>query len=180
MTISPREKMIAIGLGVVVGLYVLDQMLLAPMFDRLNVADGHIAADQITLQQSNATVQNGQMALKRWGDMSRGHIGLDASAAQSKLLNHVGDVARSAGLNLTSLKPEHGEKTMGFARAGLRATAATTMSTLAAFLQRLQSADLPVRVTDLQIKANKEGLDDLTVDVGISTIYQLPAAEAVK
>ena len=180
MKLNPREKMIAVGVGLVLALLVLDQLLLSPMFERLATADDSIARDSQTLEQYNGITRDGDLASARWRKMSEGHIGTDASAAQSQLLNHINDVARNAGVNLASIKPEHGEKAQGFARTGFRASANVTMSTLVAFLQRLESPGLPVRVTDLQIKANKPGIDDLTVDLGISTIYKLSATEEAK
>ena len=172
--------MIAIGVGAALALLVLDQLLLEPMFVRLSSADKRIDDDSLTLAQASGITHNGAMASVRWQKMSAGHIGNDASATQSKLLNHVGLAARNASVNLASIRPERGEKAMGFARTGLRASGNVTMATLVAFLQHMQSSDLPVRVTDIQIKANKEGTDDLTVDVGISTLYKLSAAEEAK
>jgi len=180
MKLNHREKMIALGVGLVLALFVLDQLLLSPMFVRLATADDSIARDSQTLEQSNGMKRNGDLADVRWRKMSEGHIGTDASAAQSQLLNHMNEVARNTGVNLTSIKPEHGEKAQGFARTGFRASANVTMSTLVSFLLRLESPDLPIRVTDLQIKSNKPGVDDLTVDLGISTIYKLSAAEEAK
>ena len=40
------------------------------------------------------------------------------------------------------------------------------------FLYAIQTTDIPVRVTDIQIDARSETADELTVQIGLATIYQ--------
>ena len=48
------------------------------------------------------------------------------------------------------------------------------MSQVGRFLYRIQTATVPVRITDLTINSRKEGTDDLAVQLGIATIYLPP------
>ena len=52
-----------------------------------------------------------------------------------------------------------------------RASATGTMAQIGNFLFRLHTSNVPVRVTEMTLAAHKEATDDLTVQLGISTIF---------
>ena len=102
----------------------------------------------------------------------------DESLAEGTILNDVRDWAQEAGMNLSSFKPERlPEKESDFYKISFRATGSGQMSQLARFLNRIQTATIPIRITDLSITSRKEGTDDLSISVGLATIYLAPDAD---
>lgn len=178
MAMSPRERWIAIGLGVVVGAYALDAVLLTPLTERLRIADKSIGDDTVALTTADGLQANQDVANRRWKELTGTTLKSDFSAAESQLLNRVRDVAQSSGLTLDSLKPERSEKQKDFQRMTYRAATTGNMKQTAKFLDALRTADIPLRLTDVQISSRKDGTDDLTMQAGIATIYVLPPEPA--
>jgi hypothetical protein len=171
---SKRERMIGLVAGGVLGLLALDQILLSPLLARLDAADLRVNEAQIGLADARKLFQGDLQGRRDWNTMAGESLKLDAPAAESQLLNAVRDWAQAAGLGLTSLKPERNEKEQGYQKLTIRATATGSMRQASRFLQSVQSADIPVRVSDIQIASRKEGTDDLTLNLGLSTIYLPP------
>ena len=46
------------------------------------------------------------------------------------------------------------------------------MRSMAAFLQRVEASNLPVRVHELQIASRTENTDDLTLQMRVSTMWE--------
>lgn len=174
MKLSNRERIIAIGVGAAIGLYVLDAVLLSPLFDRLNVASTAIDEGNAKLQAGTALQANRLNAQKRWVKLAGDSLKTDASAAEAQLLNRVSDYAGGAQLAVASLKPERSEKEKGFQRITIRASASGTMAQVSKFLYSLRTADFPVNVNDLRIVSRRDGTDDLSIDIGVSTIFIPP------
>lgn len=177
---NEREKKIAIFVGVAVGLYGIDQWLLEPYFDDLNKADDQIAHYQTALSDGNGVLQNRLKASKHWKEISTGFVQADASAAESSLLNRIHDCAQRANLFVSSYKTEKAEKEKGYDRISVKPTAVGTMQQISRFLYELRQSDIPVRVGELQITARKEGVDDLSLALTLTTIIQPPATPQQK
>jgi hypothetical protein len=96
-------------------------------------------------------------------------------------LNSTREWAQDAGMTLSSLKPERSPEKVGeFYRISFRATGTGQMSQIARFLYHVQTTSLPVRVTELSLTSRKEGADDITVSLAVSTIYLAPESDKSK
>ncbi|MHB1155586.1 MAG: GspMb/PilO family protein [Phycisphaerales bacterium] len=176
MKVSQRERYVSIAAGVLVALFVLDQFALSPWFSRWSHADTRIADQTDQLTQAKQTFDGSERANRRWAEMSKGTLQADAPAAESRILNAARQWAQAAGLSLTSLKPERSEKEQGFMKITIRATAGGSLSQITRFIYEARHSPLPVRIADLQISAHKEGTDDLSMLIGLATIYQPDAS----
>ena len=104
----------------------------------------------------------------------------NASETESQLQNNVVSWAQDAGLTLPAVKSERTEKEKDFYKFTVRATGTGTMQQIGRFLYRMQTAQVPVRVSELTISTRKEGTDDLSVQMAISTIYLASEADNPK
>jgi len=162
----------------VLGLGLFYWIIFEPLTDRLTDLDAQLKVKQDERSTADGLKAKKGSAERDWATMSRNVLQRDASAAESKILNDVRDWAQEAGMNLSSLKPERvPEKQGDFYKESFRATGGGQMSQIARFLNRIQTASIPVRITDLSITSRKEGNDDLSVSVGIATIYLVPDSE---
>jgi Tfp pilus assembly protein PilO len=171
-----REQLIAWVAGLLVAMLVLDQLALTPLLDRLALADEALQAQQAQLEQATRLFQNSTRARKRWKEMAGGTLRLDSSESQSRVLNSVRQWAQASGLTLTSLKPERAERQQDFQKITLRAAAHGSMAQVAMFLFSVEQASIPLRVTDVQITSRRDGMDDLSIKLGISTIHEPASA----
>ena len=102
---------------------------------------------------------------------------MELAQAESQVLHALRDWSQDSRLTLSSVKPgkvvERGELLeMSFQAAGTG-----SMSAVSRFLWRIETARLPIRIHQLQLGARKEGSDDLSLQLSLSSLC-LPGARA--
>jgi type II secretory pathway component PulM len=176
MILSRRERYIVIGTVAVVGLLALDRLFLTPLIERRQLVDAQMRQATEEMTRANGLFTNRTRVNRKWNEMSATTLKSDGSTAESQIIRSVGDWALEAGLNLSSVKPERAEKEKQFQKITFRANATGNMASVSKFLWRLQTSKVPIRVTDLSITTRRDGVDDLSLDLGISTLYLPPEA----
>jgi hypothetical protein len=106
--------------------------------------------------------------------MSGTTLKIDASTAESQIIRSVGDWAAESRLQLSSVKPDRAEKDKQFQKITFRANAIGSMSAISQFVWKIQTSKIPIRITDITITTRRDGMDDLTLELGISTLFQPP------
>lgn len=175
--LSKREKTIGIIAGVVVAALAIDSVILTPLLERKALADDQIANARRDLDAAIKLIANDQRARENWSRMAGQTLLADAPGAEGQLLNATRSWGEASGLSITTLRPERNEREQGYQKITIRVTATGTMQQVARFLYAIQTAKIPVRVSDMQLTARKEGTDDLSVNIGLATIYLPPEAQ---
>jgi len=178
MFLSKRERFIIAATVIVVALLVLDRYVVSPL---LECCDRAAALKESKL----ADIQRGQDLLARnreigpkWREMIAGGLKRDPAEAESQILHAVGDWARDAGLKMSSVKPERMPDKRSLQEISFQAAGTGPMNAVARFLWRLETSKVPIRIKELQLGSRKEGTDDLTLQLRLSTLYQAPEPPA--
>ncbi len=174
MILSKREKMIAYVTGAAVGLFALNYIAVEPLMAHRDELVKKVDAARTDLSKAKNTVDRGKKANKDWANMTKAGLGSDSSIAEAQAQNALNAFAGDARLSLTSNKPERTERAKQLNVITIRATAQGNLASIGRFLYRIQTSEIPMRVTDLQINSRKEGTDDLTLQIGVSTIALAP------
>jgi hypothetical protein len=180
MILSKRERYIVIGTVVVVGILALDRLFLTPLIERRQETNANIRLETEKMEKATALVTNRSRVQRKWNELSGASLKGDGANAESQIIRAVNDWAQDAGLNVSSVKPERAErekikdKETQFMKITFRANATGNMAAISRFMWRLQTAKVPIRVTDVSINTRRDGVDDLSLDLGISTIYLPP------
>jgi Tfp pilus assembly protein PilO len=169
---------VAVATVAVVAVLVLDQFLVSPLFARRTELDDQVQIKRGDWEHNQKLVTDSKRMGKRWAEISSGPLKRDESQSESQMLQNVLEWARGAGMEVPSFKRERVEREKDFVKVTFRATGTGTMNQIGNFLWRIQTASVPVRITDVSITSKKEGTDDLSVQLGIATIYL--AADADK
>jgi hypothetical protein len=174
MFLSKRERLIITATLAVVALLALDRYVVSPL---LECCDREAALKEIRL----AEIQRGRDLLDRkrevapkWREMIASGLKRDPAEAESQILHAVGDWAKDAGLKLSSMKPERLPDKRSLQEISFQAAGTGSMSAVSRFLWRLEASKVPIRVKELQLGSRKEGTDDLTLQLRLSTLYQAP------
>ncbi len=169
---SKRERVMMIAAAVVVGALVLDMFVLSPVLAwREELSQEHAALSH-KLQEAQMLVDNHPQMQRRWREMVAAGLGDNAAAAEATVYRAVGEWARESGLQLQSIVPERVQEDESLQQVTLRATATGPMRAVARFLEKVEAAEFPLRVTQLQLGARREGVDDLTVQLQLSTLVR--------
>jgi hypothetical protein len=119
---------------------------------------------------------------QRWREMIAAGMKPEVTESESQALRSLYDWAQSSGVSLQSLQPDRLERPLKqkeFRQVNLRASGTGSMNAVSRFLWRVQTASIPMRVTSLDMNSRKEGVDDLSVTLTVSTlVYAPPPATA--
>ena len=181
MVLSKRERYIGIVTVAVLAILVLDQFILSPALERIETLDADIELASEEMRGAQALFQASMKANREWsaiaGDaLSRAGSGAGGGDQESRVLNAVREWAQEEGMRLPSVIPQPMQQEQGFNKSVLRATGSGSLSQIGRFLYRLQTTSMPVRITDMQLGATKDGTDELSLNVGIATISPSPDA----
>ncbi|HXE55360.1 MAG TPA: hypothetical protein VN541_20215 [Tepidisphaeraceae bacterium] len=179
MVLSNREKSIAIGLGVVVALVLLYQFVYSPLFswqDDLEAA----ATDVQAQKDADAKLSKKHADLKKvWADIMAGGLKSDASDAESQLQQGLTDWARESGITLTAQRVEgRPPEKNGFIQIPYQASGTGNSAQVSKLLWQIENTRIPVRIKQMQISSKKDGVDDLQIQLSLSTLCIAPPKPA--
>jgi Tfp pilus assembly protein PilO len=181
VVLSKRERYVAIGVLAAVGIFGLNYFFVDPLLASRSELDKKIAEKTDEARKEKKLIDESRNKATTWASMqNNGLRRKDASEAEAPVLSSIRDWAQDAGMVLSAVKPERSEKEKDFQKLTFRATGSGRMSQIAWFLWRIQTSPIPVKVSDLQLSAHKEGTDELTLQIGISTACLLPDADKDK
>jgi len=179
VVMSKRERYIGFATLGVLGVVFLQWVIVGPLWERKAQLDASLADLSTRRQQDETLVATADRAARYWNDLSSRRLPRDVYEAD-QMINNLSNWAQESGLSLSSVKAERTEKDKDFYRKTFRAVGGGGMSQVGRFLYRVQTASVPARITDLTLSSKKEGTDDLSLSVGVATIYPIPENEKTR
>lgn len=179
MVVSKRERMIGIITVIVLAILVLDQFVFEKLLDAKDRLEGEKAVKAEELHKKTGKIRQAAEDRPRWNQMRNEGLLTDSSRTETQIYNNLNAWAREAGLNPPpALKSDRTEKEKDFYKLTLRATGNGGMSQISRFLWHIQTANIPVKITELTISSRKEGTDDLALTMSVATAYLAPEADS--
>ena len=175
-TLSKRERIIFVATVAVVGLLVLDQVVLTPLQNSYDQLAGRQRALLMQQQQDSAWLSR-QKTLARLSRAMNAQMPASPAAAESQLLHAVRDAADESGVTLSLLNSRRSSGQTPLMETFLQTTASGSMRAVSQFLWRLETAKIPLHCSQLTLSTPHDGVDNLSVDMRLSTLYQ-PAEPA--
>ena len=178
MFLSRRERLIITVTLVVVALLVLDSYVVTPLrecCDRVAARKESLLAE---MKRGHDLLARKREIGAKWREMIASGLKRDPAEAESQILHAVGDWAKDAGLKLSSVKPERQPDKRKLQEISFQASGTGSMNAVSRFMWRLETSKVPIRVKDFQLGARREGTDDLTLQLRLSTLYQAPEPPA--
>ena len=175
MLANRREKIIALILVAVLGLLVLDMYVYTPYTDeRARVSK---ALDEAVKKEDKAQrlLRARARTDSQWKTLLDQGLKTDPAAAESQALHYMRTWADSSRVDFQSLKPDRVARSGDFQQIRIQATGTTTTAAFAKLLSQIETATIPMKVNDLRLTSRKEGNDDLSFAMSVSTIVFSPA-----
>lgn len=172
MNLSKREKYIAIIMVLIVSLLMLDRVVLTPLFDYQStiLAESDRLNQEMNLAQT--TFRKSKLMGKQWSAMQSLGLTASASACESKTLHAIRNWSQTAELDLVAFKPELSNSQSTLSEIQIHVTANGSMKQVARFIYFVETSELPIRVTDLQLGSKQNATDDLSLQVRLSVLYR--------
>jgi hypothetical protein len=172
MKLTKREKMIALVVGVVFALFLLDQVIITPYFNglaQLNKDIDKANADQ----DANTATFNKQAQLRPvWADLIKGGLTADESAADAQASQAALNFAQNAGITINSVKPERSTPVNQFQVIGFHISGIGSTPAIMRMMYAFETASVPIRVDELVLSPLREGTDNLKIELTFSTVCQ--------
>jgi hypothetical protein len=177
--LSKRERYVGYGAAAAIGLLALNYFALDPLLKQKESLDRQAQSIQNELDVNTALLGNNALMARRWNEMQQEGLQADQGVAETNTETALNDWALQSRLDLSLLKPDRPialPKHRQYRQITFRVTANGSMDSIRKFLTCVQSARMPIRVTDLRINARKEGggADDLQLTLSVSTLYLAP------
>jgi Tfp pilus assembly protein PilO len=178
LVLSKRERLVFILAVTAVLVLAVDHFILSPLMAQKDDLDVKIAAKRDEADRITQLFRRRREASVQWNAMTQGGLHKDPNEADTQLQHSLNDWAQEAGMSLTQVKTERTEKEKDFYRITMRAQGTGGMKQIGQFLWRVQTATGPVKITEVLINMRaKEGTDDLSLSLGVSTISLIPDSE---
>jgi hypothetical protein len=171
MILSRRERVVIAVTVLSVAALVLDRYVLEPVLEARDAAELKKQGLLDSMEQARSLLNRQRELGPAWKEMSAS-LKQDPAEAESQVLHAVRDWSKEAGLKLVSVKPERTNDKKSLQEIAFLANGTGTMKAVTLFLVRAEAAKIPMRVTELQLGTRKDGADDFTLHVRLSTLYQ--------
>ncbi|HOF19029.1 MAG TPA: hypothetical protein PK082_08970 [Phycisphaerae bacterium] len=171
MVLSKRERYVLIGTCVAVGALALDRFVVTPLLDRRSEAETQRTNLTRKINQARTLIERQRLLTPRWQEMLRTGMKSDPAESESQVLHALRNWAEECGITLSLLKPERLTEKSRLPQIAFQASGTGNMNAVARLLWRIQTAKSPLCATEVQISARKEGSDDLSFQLRLSTVY---------
>jgi hypothetical protein len=181
VVLNKRERIIALVTGGVIALLAADRLVLTPLVERSSRVTSDLGVANAELARAEQLFRNAPRMNQRWNQMIAAGMKPEVTESESQGLRALYDWAQASGVTVQSLQPDRVERPLPqkeFRQVTLRATGTGSLSAVGKLLWRVQTAPIPMRVTSLDLNSRKEGTDDLTVTLTVSTLVYMPPAIA--
>ena len=171
MVFTKRERLIIAATVAVLCLLVLDVYVLSPLLDRRATAAGDKTRLVARLSQAQTLLERRRLLSGRWRQMLSGGMKRAPAEAESQLLRSLRDWSAEAGVRLSSLRPERSTEKSELPEITVHAAGSGSMRAVYRLLLRIEKAQMPVKTRMLQLGSRRDGTDDLSLQVRVSTLY---------
>ena len=171
MILSKRERVIIFAAAAAAMALAIDRFALNPLLAGWSQTDARKKTLVAEMNRARATLRLSQEMKPRWQAMMRAGIKGEPSGAESQILHAIRDWAEQSGVSLSLLKPDRLTDKTPLPEIDFQASGSGSMESVAGLLWRMENAEIPIRITELQLASRKEGSDDLSFQLRLSTVY---------
>ncbi len=171
MILSKREKYIALTALAAILLVSADRLILTPWLEHRRLAQQEQETMLDLLERGRLLISRRRQFSENWGEVLGSSLPESQGQAESQILHALRNWAQEATMPLTSIRPERLVEHEDMRELVFLVVGGGSMEKIAKFIWLLESSNLPVRVTEMQMTARTDGHDDLTVQLKISTLF---------
>ena len=165
-----RETLVKIGIGVVVGLFLLDRLVISPAMAGWTAQGERLAALRKDVQRGRQLIEREQSLRGRWEEMQRTDMADDISIAENDVFQAISRWTLDSHVNFTELKPQWRAGDEGCETFAFRATAVGDQATLGRLLYEIETDPLPAHVEECELSARDAKGTQLTMEMRFSFV----------
>ena len=165
-----RETLLKIGVGAVVGLFLLDRVIITPAFASWKSQGERLTKVREQVQRGRQLVAREKSLRSRWEDMQRADMPEDISLAENEVFQAIGRWTLDSRVNFNSLVPQWRAGEEGCETFECRASATGDQATLGKLLYEIETDPLPAHVEECELSARDAKDTQLTLSMRFSFV----------
>ena len=173
MKIQNRQQFLIVLTLVMVGLYFGNLLVFQPMIGWWKSREAKVVALRQQVSQGKALIRRESAIRGQWTHMRENALPNDSSQAEQQVLKAFNNWAGDTGANMTSITPQwqadqgqDNEET--FSTLDCRVEASGDIGTLSRFLYEIENDPMPLQLNSVELTANDDRGQQLTLGLGIS------------
>ncbi len=170
MVLSKRERLIALVTLLVVGAFALDGLILSPGWRALQATESRKQELKAQVLEAQNLFERRGMLERKWKTMLSDGLRNDAEA-ESRLARAMDEWASDTRLTLTSVKPDRIAGNKGLQEMTFMVAGKGRLDAVARFLYKVETAEMPIKVKDMQLGSAGESGDSMSLQLTLSALY---------
>lgn len=175
METKNREKLLAIAVGVCLGLVILNWLVISPLSDAWSRRSKQIADLKKSLADGAMLIRRQEVVQGRWDDMRTNALDSNPAVAEAELLTAFDRWVSQSGAIEGSFRPQLHETDDNYATIDCRADISGNIETILHFLYNMEKDPLAVRVDSFELTSRDDNGQQLTLGMDMSGLI-LPSA----
>jgi len=175
MVFTRREKIIIAATVAAICLLVLDFYALRPLLRRRSAVVAEKARVVAELARARSLLNRRRLLGPKWRDMLDNGMMRDPTEAESQVLRLLRKWSTEAGVSISSLRPERSAEKSKLPEITIHVAGTGSMAGVSRLLWQVETAQAPLKIKMLQLGSRKNGTDDLSINLKVSTLYVPPA-----
>lgn len=166
-----RETLLKIGVGVAVGIFVLDRMVLGPAVDAWKAQGERLAEVRQKVERGRGLLEREKSIRSRWNEMQRTDLAEDHSEAENEIFKGIARWASASRVSFTNLTPQwRAHEDGGYDTFECRAQATGTQDSLGRLLYEIESDALPMRIEECELSTRDNKGQQLALALRFSAV----------
>jgi chemotaxis response regulator CheB len=158
------------GTIVVLGTLALNTIIITPLSDRRRQTANAKLELEAQIVEAQNMFERRRLLERKWKGLLPAGMRSDADT-ESRVARALNEWSRQTRLTLTSVKPERSTAEKGMNEITLVLAGRGGLEAVASFLYRVETSELPVKVTDMQLGSTSESGDNMSLQLRLSTVY---------
>lgn len=169
MALSNRERLISLTLLVAGAVFAFDRVALNPYLELRRELAEREQARGAELVEARRVLQAERRLRQVLATIGRS-VQPDPSVAEGEFLNLLHDWEQQAGVGKASFHRVRAVERFGFVHMTFHVSATGSMPAVAALLYRVETAEMPLRVDDVQMTPKGDRGADVEIQLSVSTL----------
>jgi Tfp pilus assembly protein PilO len=175
METKNREKLLLIVIGGCAALWLLDVIVISPLFGVWDAREKTIADTRKKIADGKVMMERAPDLEKRWKSMRDNTLPSNLTLAESQLFNVFDVWGRTSGVALVGQKPEKKDSdSEDYQNMEWRADVTGNNQQIANFLYRVESSPLALKVESVELSSRDERGSQLALGLTVSGLILTP------
>ncbi len=170
MVLSKQERILVIVTVLVLGAWAVNAAVITPLGRMRRQTTNEKLELESQLSQAQNTFDRRKLLERKWKGLLSEGMQSDADA-ESRIARALNEWSRQTGLALSSMKPERTVTDKGMNEVVFVIAGEGSLEGVASFLYRVETAELPVKVTSMQLGSSSESGNSMSLQLRLSAIY---------